>query len=140
MRMKKVIYVIMQGEYSDYHICAATTNKERAEALRKFYMKNGDEAYIEELIDGAPEAGPCEKLKAVYAVLKTSSGKWSAWLDEYSTEPFKNIFKFYNLFSLHHMSDELKEFRAYVMAEDKEHAIKIAQDQMAKMLAEKEGL
>lgn len=143
---EKIIYVITKGEYSDYHICAATTNRERAEKLRKFYMKNGDEVYIEELIDGAPEAGPCENLKTVYGVLETSSGEWLAWLSEYSTEPFKNSFKFHNLFSLHHLSGELKEvsegkeFKAYVMAEDEEHAIKIAQDQMAKMLAEKEGL
>lgn len=31
------IYVITKGTYSDYHICALTLDKEKAECLKKIY-------------------------------------------------------------------------------------------------------
>ena len=36
----KYVYVITKGQYSDYHICAVTMDKDRAERMRKLY--NGD--------------------------------------------------------------------------------------------------
>ena len=35
-----IVYVITQGHYSDYHICAVTTDKDKAEILRKFFSAN----------------------------------------------------------------------------------------------------
>ena len=134
---EKIIYVITKGEYSDYHICGVTTDKERAEYLRKFYTRDGDEALIEEYLDGAPDAGSYRELKAVWMVLIMHTGQVSADLYSYAFEPFTNEFMFINRFALNEIE---KDFKAYVMAEDEEHAIKIAQDQMAKMLAEREGL
>lgn len=43
-----IIYVICKGEYSDYHICAVTENKEKAKKLEKMFTSEYDEAYIEE--------------------------------------------------------------------------------------------
>lgn len=42
------VYVITEGNYSDYHICTVTTNKERAEKLVKIFSDNWDDAKIEE--------------------------------------------------------------------------------------------
>ena len=50
------IYVITKGEHSDYHICAATTDKDRAEFLRDMASTSGrygEEARIEEFDDYA---------------------------------------------------------------------------------------
>ncbi len=35
--MENTIYVIVKGHYSDYLVCAATTNKERAEIIRQLH-------------------------------------------------------------------------------------------------------
>lgn len=46
------IYAITKGTYSDYHICALTVNKEKAEHLKKLYTDEYDEAFIEIFEDG----------------------------------------------------------------------------------------
>lgn len=129
---EKVIYVITRGEYSDYYVCGATTDRKRAEYLQKLYTDGLYHAEIEEYVDGDPEAGPCKDLKPIWCVNLTDGGMWYAWVVSYSIVPFTNSYEFVN--------DIGTMFVATVMAEDEEHAIKIAQDQMAKMLAEKEGL
>ena len=52
----QTIYVITKGSYSDYHICAATTDEKRAERLRDLFYNDGsmypDDVYIEEFRDG----------------------------------------------------------------------------------------
>lgn len=42
------IYVITKGEYSDYHICAVTENKEKAEILCEKFACDYETAQIEE--------------------------------------------------------------------------------------------
>lgn len=42
------VYVITNGEYSDYQICAVTLDKEQAELLKIRYSDKYDTAYIEE--------------------------------------------------------------------------------------------
>lgn len=43
------IYVITKGEYSAYHICAATTDKDRAEMLKR--MASTDDLYGEARVE-----------------------------------------------------------------------------------------
>ena len=53
------LYVITKGEYdsSDYHICAATVSKEKAEIIKKLFSDkyNYDDCRIEEFEDGDGE-------------------------------------------------------------------------------------
>lgn len=42
------IYVITKGCYSDYHICAVTEDKYKADLLVKRFTDNREEAHIEE--------------------------------------------------------------------------------------------
>lgn len=49
-----MIYVIIKGSCSDYHICAVATNKERAEELRRMYSSRHDNAGIEEFEENVP--------------------------------------------------------------------------------------
>lgn len=49
------IYAITKGEYSDYHICALTTSKSKAEKLQKIYSDTCFDACIEEFEDGDGE-------------------------------------------------------------------------------------
>lgn len=52
--MAQKLYAITRGCYSDYTIIALTTDKARAEQLRKMHSKNYDEAQIETFEDGIP--------------------------------------------------------------------------------------
>lgn len=42
------VYVITKGEYSSYHICAVTLEKDKAEMLAKHFSDSMDTAEIEE--------------------------------------------------------------------------------------------
>jgi hypothetical protein len=42
------VYVITKGRYSDYHICAVTTDPDTAERLARIYSDRYDEAQVEE--------------------------------------------------------------------------------------------
>lgn len=42
------VYVITKGEYSSYHICAVTLEKDKAEMLAKLFSDSMDTAEIEE--------------------------------------------------------------------------------------------
>lgn len=41
------IYIITKGEYSDYHICAVTEDKGKAEILQRLYNSRWDKSRIE---------------------------------------------------------------------------------------------
>ncbi len=137
----QTIYVITQGSYSDYHVCGVTTDPIRAEELRKFYTDRWDEAMIEEFIDGAPEAGELSNLKPIwlvtyYADLK--DGFWKCKLAHYTNENKPNGYDMIDPKYITNIGDLV--FDAYVNAPDEQHALKIAQDQYAKMKAERMGL
>lgn len=137
----QTIYVITQGSYSDYHVCGVTTDPVRAEELRKFYTDQWDEAEIEEFIDGAPEAGELENLKPIWLVTyhaNLSGGFWKCKLANYTAENEPNKYDMIDPERITHIGDLV--FKAYVSASDEEHALKIAQDQYAKMKAERLGL
>ena len=42
------VYIITEGDYSDYHICAVTLEKKQAEQLKKYFASNYSEPNIEE--------------------------------------------------------------------------------------------
>jgi len=130
------IYIITRGDYSDYTICGATLDKDRAELLRRFYSTRYDQANIEEYeTDDEPEIKTLQKIKPVFTFGILENGKLldTASREYYDHNCQENIFRFSN-----HPKDNT--FYAYVIADDYEHAKKIAYDTRAKMLAEKFGL
>lgn len=122
------VYVITKGDYSDYHICAVTLDKDKAEQLREKFSKG----YYNE-----------------------------ADIEEYDTEETEEIIK-HNLYfaDYNERTHEVRvaerdfEYRedcgkvftmrnglyAYIFADSKEEALKIASDKFAKYRAEKMGL
>lgn len=113
------IYAITQGEYSGYHICALTVNKEKAEKLRKIYSDSFDEAYIEEYEDSE------SKDIMVLFIYRQSNDNVAIW-DSNEDEKVD--------------IDGNGNIYAIVYAKDKEHARKKGQDMIAKYKAEKLGL
>lgn len=114
------IYIITQGCYSDYHICNVTTDYEKAKRYKEAYSDNwGGEACIEVYEDG--ENGKDNYCWAYNPVSNTA---------EISHYNKKEIMK----------NREGKICRIYIYAPDEKHAIKKAQDMIAKYKAEQAGL
>lgn len=139
MSKEQKIYVITAGEYSDYHVCAVTTDRERAEQLRKRYFRESyDGAEIEEFIDGDPEAGECKDLRPIWNAYLNAKKEWTIYTEKYINGDFTNRFELVDPKYITGLSSTI--FRADVDAPDEEHALKIAQDKYAKLIAEEIGL
>lgn len=131
--MKNIVYVITQGSYSDYHICAVTLDKERAKKLSKFYANSDGEANIEEFDLGDPIEAVIENLVPVYHIIIWKKGTYRAIICRYhdGNKPFTATYQ---------LDPDNLLFSATLTAKDEDHAIKIAQDNRAKKLAEFFGL
>ena len=134
------VYVITAGEYSDYHICAVTLIKERAEVLKRYYSSTTDEATIEEYDTLEPHiTGQPRKVFSLHIEKDGTVNQYGkqAWTFD---EKFENHF---HLWSSNPWNDHYGwtgRFDATVVADDFDHAVKIALDQRAKELAEAQGL
>lgn len=122
------VYVITKGEYSDYHICAVATDKEKAEEIRKKYSQPWEAAEIEEY---DTEETEMLMYKNLYVCIYYKKSK-SIIVNETSFEYPPSI-EFM-------VKDSTSQLSTHVNADDKVHAFKIASDRFAKYLAEKQGL
>lgn len=120
------LYAVTAGEYSDYHIVAITSDKNKAEQIKETYIKRyrwySDEINIEEYADGYLALGQGWRVcldKKTGNVLK---------VDKDMSESF---------FSRMTCSSSGGEaiMCAYVMADTEERAIKIAAELRARWLA-----
>lgn len=122
------VYVITQGIYSDYHICAVTLDAQEAERLRKVYDESGDRARVEEYETDGPDAKKGMDGRVPYHV---HFGKGYVHYsmsyrdpDDFTPGVFLGPgFETVDLF-----------------APDSEAAVKIAAEKRAMALAEKEGI
>lgn len=124
------IYVVTQGDYSDYHIIAATTDREIAEKISTKFTTRHDECRIEEYGDAEAMLRPAwiigfEKTGNVISTRKCDSAyDYSCIGVVYETE---SCYRNYHMIVI-------------VSADDSESAVKIAAEKRAKYLAEKQGL
>ena len=128
-----MIYVITKGSYSDYHICAVATNKERAEELKKMYSSRYEDAEIEEFEENVPSyeffnSNPCSYWKVMFQ----QDGRLQSSPEHYFDEP--NLSMAVNPY----FNNSIVVYD--INASDATTALKIAQDERAKYLAEKFGL
>lgn len=128
------VYVVTKGCYSDYHICAVTFDKEKAERLRVLFEGNSrlDEARIEEFDTDTHEDLLLGR-KRYYVSFRKNGDLYSA--DEKDT------------WGIEYFEPGIKEFPrsgaclvVNLYADNRESAIKIAAEKRAKYLAEKEGI
>jgi hypothetical protein len=124
------IYVVTQGEYSDYHIITATTDKSVAEAVaKKFKDSSYCEAAVEEYEDAEIMLKPC----------------WVIWFkQDGSVDEAENASDCYYTYGeigqCHRPKFRPDLLRVIVSADNEAAAIKIAAERRAKFLAEEEGL
>ena len=113
------IYIITKGEYSDYHSCNTTTNYKKAKRYKEAYSDYWGEACIEVYEDG--ENGK-ENYCWVYNPISNT-----AEISDYNVEEI-----------IRKVEGKIRS--VYVYAPDEKHAIKKAQDMIAKYKAEQAGL
>jgi len=126
-----IVYEITAGYYSDYHICAVTENKSKAEILRKaFSDPYGYDAKIEKY-DTEKYSTVIEYGYKSYSCIQFTDGKIQIQDSELKSWPDYNKV-FYSTY------DEC--YRMYVLAKDKRHAKKIFTDRLAEYKAKEEGI
>lgn len=141
MTESKTIYVITKGVYSEYHICAVTTDKTRAEELRLSFSDAYEDADIEEYEDGES----CFDNKTLNVVhpfvvngqrrnLERNEDLISS-VRQY-TEILKRREQFKTKMSYRLANDNSDWLELTVLAPDEEHAKKIWYDTWAKLNAE----
>lgn len=122
------IYVVTRGEYSDYHICAVTDDKEKARIIVEKCSDHFNLAKIEEY-----DTEDCEiiiKRKNMYSCSKYKNNEIEIFkitrLEECDDEDV--------------IEDYYGELHVYIFADNEEQALKIASDKFAKYISEKQGL
>lgn len=117
------IYAITKGCYSDYHICALTADRDRAERLKKICSDGQGEAQIEEYEDGD---------------IETIELRWHYYSNDDTVKEISNRSVYWDWSELPGLA--VNEHEAFVVAPNAEHARKKAQDMIAQYKAEQVGL
>ena len=130
-----IVYVITAGEYSEYHICAVTLYKEKAEYLKKLYSDKWDAARIQEF-DTEENPVTCE-LRTIYHLSINEKGRIPNTCETYlpADVSFENKFELTPAYSAGGYY-----FSASIAAQDMDHATKTALDKRAEMIADATGL
>lgn len=138
------IYVITKGDYSDYHICAVATDRQKAELLKIFHSTDYDNAEIEEYEtdDNVRKLEEAEAFEPIYRVIIDRNGRIVSTRVATYHDPkdavFSNEFDFY--FGPGYNRPDFNSdyvFVANLITKDAEHAIKIACDKRAEMIERK---
>ena len=118
-------YAITKGEYSDYHICAITADKDKAERLQKIYTDHYEDAEIEEYEEN-DEKYLESRMIWFYDAYKDEAKKTGDFGDGEDESIWDSTYS--------------GICGAYVVASDAEHARKKGQDMIAKRKAELAGI
>lgn len=125
-------YVITKGEYSDYHICAVTLDKDKAEQLKKLFTDEYNEPYIEEF-----EVDAHFPIDYPYFIVDKYSDRID--VEEIQTNDYACEYDYGVVRRCNSRCNKVF-YSVCVKAKDKDHAKKIALDKIAQYKAEKLGL
>ena len=120
------IYVITKGSYSDYHICAVSTNQKNAEKLQKIFSGRWDQAMIEEY-ESDQYLTETESGMELYKCVMGKDGTILADVSIIDLD-YINDCDF-------RVRDVANRYLVYVWAKDSKHAKKIATDKIAEFKA-----
>lgn len=126
------IYVVTQGCYSDYHIVAATLDKNLAEKIAAKFVDRYDECTIEEYNNAEI------MLKPAWEIYFNGAGNVCDTSECRSDYAYHRVGEVYENKSIYYGGNY--HIRVTVSADDLESAIKIAAEKRAQYLAEKLGL
>jgi len=121
------IYVVTQGDYSDYHIITATLNKDLADAIAKKFDNEYSPTDVEEFEDAEIMLKPC----------------WFVWFgkDGSVKEIANKSDSYYHYKKVNKCGfDDAGQVVVSVIADDSVAAIKIAAEKRVQFLAEQAGI
>lgn len=138
--MAEKLYAVTAGAYSAYHIISLCSDKARAEQIRDIYNRDKEEdgfgsASIEEYADGIR----IDLDKSLYEVKLSNDGmKETVRLcsDEEKIDTMCDAGYSYRL----KVTQRPMELAIYIIADDRDIALKIARDRFAQYKAEREGI
>lgn len=130
----KTIYILTEGDYSDYHIVATYSTKELAEEAQNHCPNSDIEEYELDALE-IPEHPPGHTAWTVNINAKTNAIHW-AYQQTSLGGYFEPKEKYYEGFDV---SGKLSTFIVHCWARDKEHAEKIALDKFYQWKWEKEN-
>lgn len=122
------IYVVTRGEYSDYSIITATTDRDVAESIAKKFSGGYSETVVEEYEDAELMLKPC------WLVTFQKDGSVAEVKNESD-----NYFRYHDAGRCWVPVDR-RQVAVSVVADSIESAVKIAAEKRAKFLAECEGI
>lgn len=129
----KTIYILTEGDYSDYHIVATYSTKELAEEAKNHCPNSVIEEYELDALE-IPEHPPGHTAWAVNMNTKTNAINGTHQYN--SLDGFAPAEKYYDRGGI---SGELNTFAVHCWARDKEHAEKIVLDKFYQSKWEKEN-
>ena len=134
------LYVVTEGEYSDYHIVGIYSTKEHAEKVKKYYNGLYDYPDIEEweLDKDIPEnlEDVREYYRISYDEKQWRKGNWSSTRFTKIGKDIKDCqWRMNDVYPKYFIIDIPCD-----RVKDEAHAIKIAQDKMAEIKAMKDGI
>lgn len=139
-KKNNIVYILTAGSYSDYHICGVADNLERAKQLQKYYSKyeHGEDVEIEEYLLNEVTDN-LNDLVPVYLVTIDHNGKCNVYLHHYDHPNTLDLMCKLNTndiseFRLAYDCMEYLNFSMWVIADNEEKALKIAQDKRAEMI------
>lgn len=128
------VYLIATGEYSDYHIVTAFSTKELADKFMALY--GSDYKIVISWLD--TEVPNIESGLMAWVVEMYYNGGTEDYhveqIDDYvgvTMPPWGQSYRYFSVYA-HHI---LPSFRSVMMARDKKHAIKIANERRTQMIA-----
>ena len=150
MEQPKIAYVITSGCYSDYHICAVTLDRNKAERLKKLYSckYDGDSTDIEEwdiddlngdFTEEEAQTEPVKYYKILIEKMPNSSPK-VRYIDEKYVMSENSLDTRSGKIVQGHSFDSCLLYKINVIADNKDIAIKIAIDTFWNYLADIMGL
>lgn len=136
------IYVIVAGEYSDYHIITATDDEEKAKSLVELINKSHsyygyDDASIEEYDTDDVDISLSNKDRKYFKVCSSKYHDWKISCGEVNLDDYLVYRKCNGFFTL---SGIPHSWEFYCAAKDEDHAKKIATDWIAKEKARLFGI
>lgn len=126
----KTIYILTEGDYSDYHVVGVYSTKELAEKAQFVYIDSQIEEYT---LDNVPDYPP--GMKGWYVNIDDAKPDESYSYQvspDYATIPSESEYN--------HYYNGQTGYYVYCWAVDEDHAIKIARDKYYQHQAQKAGI
>lgn len=126
------LYVVTEGDYSDYHICGIYSTPEKAERARALYHADSIEEWEQDAMPDAPEG------MTYFAVAMQRDGT-TVYVRPRNADAREEEYDWCPTWPTRWVNGKLESIDAVeftMFARDEQHAVKIANERRAQLIAE----